>query len=619
MSTRPAARPLPSVQRQWLVLLLGLWAGLLLLAVHAQAAELPWRGRPFQIIANEKPLPDFLRELAASQGTTAVVDPKVAGVISGKFSGPALTILNSVCSTNGLTWYYDGAFLFIDLASEAKSEVLSIAGSKATAIAETLVRMRIADDRYPFSISEKQGSLYVSGPRRYVEMVRQAVKLVDQNQRAAQSEGAEIRMFPLRYAWAADLKITRSGKETVVPGVANVLRSLYGKGGSQQGGGGRGASAPFRVGPSRQLQLSTGETVNAPKVEMPSVNADDGNGLPSFGNAGELPQFQADSRMNAVLVRDLPDKMAQYERLIQSMDVRPRLIEIEVTIMDISTDTLTSLGVDWRLHGRHGDAQIGRGDRPPLTWNGATSEGGQIVSTGPNGVPTMPLGGVFTAAIGNDVRNYLLARVNALQTKGDANFVARPKVMTLDNTEAVLENLSEFFVRVDGFQDASLFSITAGTAVRVTPLVVDERNGRGVMLSIDIVDGNLSNEIVDRIPIVRRRTVNTQALVDEGNSLLIAGYSSEEKVNATSGVPVLSDLPIVGNLFKYNEKKQANMERFYLLTPRLVIPTSAVPAPATTPAPTPGPTSQLAPAQQAPVQLTPVPAPARAPTSPGGN
>jgi len=141
----------------------------------------------------------------------------------------------------------------------------------------------------------------------------------------------------------------------------------------------------------------------------------------------------------------------------------------------------------------------------------------------------------------------------------------------------VLENLSEFYVRVDGFQDSSLYSVTAGTAVRVTPLIVDDPTGRGVMMSIDIEDGDVSSTTVDRIPVVRRRTVNTQALVDEGASLLIAGYTSEEKANATSGVPLLSSIPVLGKLFQYNEKKQANMERFYLLTPRLVTPGSRPP------------------------------------------
>jgi type III secretion protein C len=99
------------------------------------------------------------------------------------------------------------------------------------------------------------------------------------------------------------------------------------------------------------------------------------------------------------------------------------------------------------------------------------------------------------------------------------------------------------------------------------------------MMSIDIVDGDLSAQAVDRIPIVRRRTVNTQALVDEGASLLIAGYSSEERSNATTGVPVLKDIPGVGSLFKYSDKKQINMERFYLLTPRLVTPGATAAAP----------------------------------------
>jgi type III secretion protein C len=558
--------------RAWL--LLGF--ALLLLAQPGLSAELRWNNRPFQIVANEKPLPDFLRELAASQGTTAVIDPKVVGVISGKFAGPAKTILNSVTAVNGLTWYFDGTFLFVDLAADAKSEVIPIAPETAGRIAETLVRLSISDDRYRITISESDASVHVTGPKRYVEMVRQAVRLADQ--RNAQADGAEIRLFPLKYAWASDFRINRSGKETVIPGVANVLRSLYGRSSNQSGSvGGRGPNAPFAVGPNRQIRLRSGETINAPKIEVQGLGAGaegaNSGGLPAF-SGNELPQFQADTRMNAVLVRDTPERMAQYARLIESMDIRPRLIEIEVVIMDISSDNLSSLGVDWRLHGRHLDLQTGRGDRGPLNWEGATTEAGQVGGRNSAGQPTTPLGGMLTAAIGGSVRNYLLARVSALASDGSANFVARPKVMTLDNTEAVLESLSEFYVRVDGFQDAGLFSITAGTAVRVTPLIIDEKAGRAVMMSVDIVDGDLSAQAVDRIPIVRRRTVNTQALVEEGTSLLIAGYSSEEKSNVTSGVPVLKELPVLGNLFKYSDKKQVNMERFYLLTPRLVVPGS---------------------------------------------
>jgi type III secretion protein C len=555
--------------------LLGLAATLL--AGSVVAADLPQRGRPFRMEANEKPVGDFLRELAASQGVTAVIDGKVGGTISGRFAitgsqpGAVQMVLSNICAANGLTWYYDGAFLFVDPAADTRSEVFSILGSNAQRISDTLARLKIADGRYPLQVSEAGGHVYVSGPKRYVELVRQTVKLIDQ--RAARDETAEVRVFPLRYAWAADFKINRAGKQVSIPGVATVLRNLYGRAGTA-----RAAVPSSATGPVRRTKLGVSSNASVAKLtsEAAGTADEDSDGMGDFGN-GELPQFQPDTRLNAVLVRDTPERMARYEKLIQTMDVRPRLIEIEVTIMDISTNTLDSLGVDWRLHSRHGDLQIGRGDLPPLTFGNANSEAGQVVTVNAQGNPSTPLGALFTASIGNDLRNYLLTRVSALVQKGNANFVARPKVLTLDNSEAVLENLSEFYVRVDGFQDSSLYSVTAGTAVRVTPLIVDEKDGRGVLMSIDIEDGDLSSSAVDRIPVVRRRTINTQALVDEGTSLLIAGYTSEEKTNAASGVPLLSSIPVLGKLFQYSEKKQNNMERFYLLTPRLVTPAARPP------------------------------------------
>lgn len=556
------------------LLMLGLWLLLAQAAVHA--AEVRWKGRTLNIVANDKPLADFLREVVASQGITAVVDPKVSGVISGKFTMQAQNILDSLCTTYGLTWFYDGAFLYIDPASEARTEVLPLSSGSGGSVTQMLARLRIADSRYPIVASEREGGLVVSGPRRYVDMVRQAVKLADQ--KAALVDYAEVRLFPLKYAWAGDVRVNRSGKETTVPGVTNVLRSLYGRKQQATGADGRTTSAPFRVGPTRQIRMSSGESLSAPKIEVgaagaaASTSSAEDSSLSSFTPSNDLPQFHADTRMNAVLVRDLPDRMAQYERLIESMDSRPRLIEIEVTIMDISSDTLDALGIDWRLHGRHGDLQIGNGGNPPLTWGNASTEAGQTRST-------TPIGGVFTASIGNELRNFLLARVSALTKTGTANFVARPKVLTLNNTEALLENLNEVHVRVDGFQDAALFTITAGTSLRVTPLIVDEAAQRSLMMSIDIADGDLSPSSVDSIPVIRRRTVNTQAMVDEGTSLLIAGFSSEETVDAVTGVPLLSSVPLIGNLFKYTEKTRANMERFYLLTPRLVMPAVAQAAP----------------------------------------
>jgi len=534
----------------------GVFVAITIATATSHAAELRWRSKPFQIVANEKPLADFLRELAASQGTTAVIDQKVEGVISGKFSvaGGAQVILDSICATYGLTWYYDGSFLFIDPVNEVVNKVIPISEGSAARLRDTIDRLQIADSRYPLVVNEREGTTFVSGPKRYVELVSQAVELADDPEK--QAGRAVIRFFPLKYARAADIQIVRDGQPVTVFGVASILGNLFDK----RTGALASALPGLSVGATRQVKLSSGETANVPKIEGFGLSTKDKSG----GATSELPQFQADTGRNGVLIRDLPHRMGQYENLIATLDIRPRLIEIEVTIMDISSDKLNSLGVDWRAHGEHADLQIGRGITPPLTYGGATTEAGQTGSFAPAGV-------VFTGSIGNSVREYLLTRVSALAQSGQANFIARPKVSTLDNVEAILESMNEFYVRLQGQEEVGLFNVKAGTSVRVTPMIVDEPSGQGIMMTINIHDGSLGPVLADNLPSIRRRTVSTQTLVEEGKSLLIAGYSSEELSNVETGVPGLSAIPVLGNLFKYKEKKQVNMERFYLLTPRMTL------------------------------------------------
>ena len=559
----------------WLVVLaLGSW----LLQAHtlAHCAEMIWKARHLELVANEKPLSDFLRELVASQGLTAVVDTKISGVISGKFvlgGMGAKTILDNICTTYGLTWYYDGAFFYIDPANEALSEVLALPRGGARNVVQMLSRMKIMDSRFQVVASELDDGLLVTGPKRYVDIVRQALRLV--NQRTHSVDQTEVRLFPLKSSWAGDVRVNRGGKDTNVPGVVSVLRSLYGRKEQPSNTSARSASNTPSPGVTmRQLRLASGETVTAPKLELGLGSgagvapSGDDNAMSAWAPDDGRPQFHADPRMNAVWVRDLPDRMARYEVLIAAMDKRPQLIEIEVTIMDISSDNFDALGVDWRLHGRRADAQTGNAANPSLTWSNASTESGQTSLN-------TPAGGVFTAAIGNSLRNFLLARISALTKTGAASVVARPKVLTLNNTEALLENLSQLNVRVSGFQDAGLFTITAGTSLRMTPLIVEDTAQRSVMMSIEIVDGDLSPVSVDQIPIIRRRSINTQAMVDESASLLIAGFSSVETINAVTGVPLVSQLPLIGNLFKHTENTRTSMERLYLLTPRLVMPPAA--------------------------------------------
>jgi type III secretion protein C len=169
-----------------------------------------------------------------------------------------------------------------------------------------------------------------------------------------------------------------------------------------------------------------------------------------------------------------------------------------------------------------------------------------------------------------DAGRYLMARVNALQTTSKAKIDASPKVATLDNVEAVMDNKTKFFVRVSGYTSADLYSVSTGVSLRVLPMVVQENGQMRIKLEVHIEDGQLTGQQVDNIPVITSSEINTQAFVGEGESLLIAGYSVDNDSNGVTGVPGLSKIPLIGALFRYNNDQRSHMEHVFLLSPRVL-------------------------------------------------
>jgi type III secretion protein C len=144
---------------------------------------------------------------------------------------------------------------------------------------------------------------------------------------------------------------------------------------------------------------------------------------------GMQVHIEADPRMNAIIVRDLAERLPRYEQLIAALDVEPQTLEIEATIIDVNTDKARELGINWR-------------------WN---NDGREASFSG--SVPTIGPGGIASAVLGS--AGQFLARIRALQTEGVARVVSSPQVVTLSNVEAVFDNSSTFFVRVAGREQST--------------------------------------------------------------------------------------------------------------------------------------------------------------------
>ena len=589
-------------------------------ALPTLAAPLPDTLRAVRLEAREQPIEQFLQGLF-SGSDIPVVATGVQGQVNGRFEGTPAKLLRDLSRAYNLLSYYDGGVLYIAPASDTQTRSYLLTPAAAAQVQRAAQALQLPDARNTLKFSD-DGALLAVGARRFVQQVEELVRQVRPGTTAvamktwapAQTQPLpDYRIFYLRYAWAQDVPMSFGGQQTTLPGVASILRSLVG-----QPNKGRVAIAsdPARAQGSQRVRGSASvrggtQTLGLVDDAAPSVRGTDtlvaaltqvGYGQPAPEAADPAappevaPRIEADPRLNAVIVRDLPERLDRYAALIKSLDVEPQSLEIEATIIDINTDRLRELGINWRYNHGLSSLMFGNGTAADNRLNG------QVDPT-----PSAK-GGVISAVIGD--RYPFVARITALQSDGAAKVVSSPQVVTLSNVEAVFDNSATYYVRVAGREDVDLFNVTAGTRLRVTPHVFKEGSDADgaarIKLLVQIEDGGLTGQSVDNLPIVERSGINTQALISEGESLLIGGMVRDSATAGVDKVPVLGDIPLLGNLFKTQRKGGQRIERMFLITPRLASSRATVDAlqkarePLAAPAAAPAPPAAPAPAASQP-------------------
>ena len=591
-----------------------LLAGALALALAfngaAHAMTIPFGDRVVTLTAREQPIAAFLQDLFGRVDIPVAVSPSVKGAVNGSFSGPAERTWRGIARAFNLVEYFDGTVLHVYSPADMATRTLPITPSAAARVQRTVIEMRLADARNTLR-STREGTLIASGTRRFIEQIEEIARAQTVSERTAAPTGFKV--FYLRYAWAQDVNVAFGGRQVMLPGVASIVRALMTSNSRSQVAVSSYDTPATGTVPGLRGQRNVlrglgalglpNADVNAPSAPtMAALAAGAGPGGTAVAGAanrsdGAAPlvvaadpsqvRVEADARLNAVVVRDAPDRLGQYEQLIAALDVEPQSLEIEATIIDLNTDRLRELGINWRYTKGRGSLLFGKGDSSDLL----------LAPTTPVGAITpIGVGGFVSAVLGG--ANEFIARINALELQGAAKVVSSPQVLTLSNVEAVFDNSSTFYVRVAGRDDVDLFNVSAGTTLRVTPHVFKDNNQVRIKMLVSIEDGTLSSRTVDTLPVINRSAINTQALIFEGESLLVGGITRETNSDDATKVPFLGDLPVVGGLFRNTTTNKSRVERLFLIQPRLaggrrVASTGAVPAmgadPTSTPEPSPLP------------------------------
>ncbi|MBK6982628.1 MAG: type II secretion system secretin GspD [Betaproteobacteria bacterium] len=270
----------------------------------------------------------------------------------------------------------------------------------------------------------------------------------------------------------------------------------------------------------------------------------------------------ADKDNNALLVLATPTDYEIIESALVKLDVIPRQVLVEVTIAEVTLSDDLKFGVDWFLTGRSvGEASV---------TSGALNLGG---------LPTTPAGAVpgfsglqLINSLGGDVR----AVLNALGKDGRLQVLATPQLMVLDNQKAQIKIGDRISVQtqqqtVSGTTNGLINSfqyIETGILLSVTPRI---NSGGQVTLEVSqevSVPGAAS--VAGANPDISQRTATTTVVVGSGESIVLGGLIREDNTRSTSGIPLLSKIPILGAAFGTQSIVKRRTETILLIRPVVI-------------------------------------------------
>lgn len=287
----------------------------------------------------------------------------------------------------------------------------------------------------------------------------------------------------------------------------------------------------------------------------------------------------AEPRTNQLFVTDIPSKLEQVQQLIAKLDVAVRQVLIEARIVEASDTFGKSLGV--RLGGRpfslngnrnsmFGSSYIApdiSADNPAVRGNNFGTSAGDFVNlpgVGQNGY------GAATFAVSlfsSSVTRLLNLEISAAEADGKGKIVSSPRIVTADQVKALIEQGTELpYQQATSSGATSIAFRKANLKLEVTPQITPEGN---IILNVDVNKDSVGRSTTNGFAIDTKH-IQTQVLVENGGTVVIGGIFEQNDREDVTKVPLLGDLPGIGNLFKTKTRTATKSELLVFITPRVL-------------------------------------------------
>lgn len=277
-----------------------------------------------------------------------------------------------------------------------------------------------------------------------------------------------------------------------------------------------------------------------------------------------------DPNQNLLIVRDTPEQMKIVRELITRLDRPLRQVVVKAQIV-ITTDNFSrDLGVKWGVNGYKNGVSSGRN---VLKYPGVGDGDGKYETNNPHGMwgggigidPANNLGSIGLSILRRSFNASL--EINAMQANGKGEILASPTLMTTDRQEAYINEGSQIAyttTTTDGGTNTEFKDVLM--ELKVTPSITPDDN---IIMDINIKKDDPGAVVNDQIS-TQKREIKTQAIVRDGETVVLGGIYTVNSRDDISKVPFFGDIPFVGNLFKNKAVKNDKAEMVIFLTPNIV-------------------------------------------------
>ena len=284
----------------------------------------------------------------------------------------------------------------------------------------------------------------------------------------------------------------------------------------------------------------------------------------------------SEPRTNQLFVTDIPSRLEQVQDLISKLDIAIRQVMIEARIVEADDTFGKSLGV--RLGGGVRGFGVGSVNGNQVNGNFGSTYGAASSAAGPTltsapfvslpANPSSALAASYALSLFSpNASRFLSLEISALESDGKGRIVSSPRVVTADQVKALIEQGTEFPYQTATSSGATAIAFRkANLKLEVTPQITPEGN---IILDLDINKDSRGESTPDGIAI-NTKHVQTQVLVENGGTVVIGGIFEQTERDQVNKVPLLGDLPAVGNLFKSRSRISNKNELLIFITPRVL-------------------------------------------------